>query len=741
MSLKPRVVDFDQTWKNLKETVEGVIQLGIVQRGTWNDRFLDVYALCVAFPDNLGEKLYEETKLFLERHVHNLYKDVCDTDENMLVNYQKTWERFSEGSSYLDQLYRYLNQQYIKKQRLSEADVQYGFALETNEQLMDIGELALDIWRKQMIKPLQQQLLHLTFKEIRRDRNGESTNHHILHSVVNSFVEVEKYKKKQQLKLYQEIFEEKFLEETGQYYKQEAAKLLQEYNCSQYMEKVLARLGEETIRSRKFLHPSSYPTVTNEFQQRMVADHMKFLHSECRDKVREESTEDLARMYELLRPVTNGLGIMVQELELHIKETGLAAISNLKRENIPAQFVESIQAVHKRFLEMIKNTLGNDQVFTKALDKACTAIVNHRHSPQEICRSPELLAKYADTLLKKSSRGLNESDIEDKLTQCIIVFRYIDDKDIFQKFYARMLAKRLIHGLSMSMDLEEGMINRLKQACGYEFTNKLHRMFTDMTVSEDLNTKFTDYCKQKSTDLGINFSIYVLTAGAWPLGQTLLSNFAIPQELEKSVNSFEQFYGGNFNGRKLTWLHHLCSGELKVNCLKKPYIVTMTTYQMTTLLMFNTYTSLQFLELLTNTQMAEKELTKTLQSLVEVKLLKQEPEGQITEKTVFVLNLEYSNKRTKFKISTAMQKETTQEIELTHRSVDDDRKLYLQAAIVRIMKARKALKHNILIQEVISQSRTRFTPTNSMIKKSIEALIDKQYIDRSSNADTYVYQA
>ena len=52
--------------------------------------------------------------------------------------------------------------------------------------------------------------------------------------------------------------------------------------------KVLQRLQEENFRSRKFLHPSSYNKVMHECQTRMVADHMSFLHGECRSMVRNE---------------------------------------------------------------------------------------------------------------------------------------------------------------------------------------------------------------------------------------------------------------------------------------------------------------------------------------------------------------------------------------------------------------------------------------------------------------------
>jgi cullin 2 len=63
--------------------------------------------------------------------------------------------------------------------------------------------------------------------------------------------------------------------------------------------------------------------------------------------------------------------------------------------------------------------------------------------------------------------------------------------------------------------------------------------------------------------------------------------------------------------------------------------------------------------------------------------------------------MDYSNKRTKFRITAALQRESPQETEQTLSSVDEDRKLYLQAAIVRIMKSRKVLRHNALINEVI----------------------------------------
>ena len=70
------------------------------------------------------------------------------------------------------------------------------------------------------------------------DRHGNNVSHNVLHGVINSFVNVEEYKKKYPLQLYEELFEVPFLKETGDFYRQEAAKLKDECTCSEYMEKV-----------------------------------------------------------------------------------------------------------------------------------------------------------------------------------------------------------------------------------------------------------------------------------------------------------------------------------------------------------------------------------------------------------------------------------------------------------------------------------------------------------------------
>ena len=50
----------------------------------------------------------------------------------------------------------------------------------------------------------------------------------------------------------------------------------------------------------------------------------------------------------------------------------------------------------------------------------------------------------------------------------------------------------------------------LQHACGYEYTNKLHRMFTDISISSDLNSSFNDFLSNANVCLGVGFTLFVL---------------------------------------------------------------------------------------------------------------------------------------------------------------------------------------------------------------------------------------
>lgn len=82
--------------------------------------------------------------------------------------------------------------------------------------------LGLDLWKKYMIEPLKADLLRLLLGGIHCDRTGQSLYNEkssTIQGVIQSFVSVEEYKKKNTLELYEAVFEGPFLEATGEYYK------------------------------------------------------------------------------------------------------------------------------------------------------------------------------------------------------------------------------------------------------------------------------------------------------------------------------------------------------------------------------------------------------------------------------------------------------------------------------------------------------------------------------------------
>ena len=87
----------------------------------------------------------------------------------------------------------------------------------------------------------------------------------------------------------------------------------------------------------------------------------------------------------------------------------------------------------------------------------------------------------------------SDAEVDIVLAKTIIVFRFISEKDIFERYYKSHLSKRLLTGRSVSDDAERGMLAKLKVECGIQFTQKMEGMFNDMKVSADATRDYHSY--------------------------------------------------------------------------------------------------------------------------------------------------------------------------------------------------------------------------------------------------------
>lgn len=334
--------------------------------------------------------------------------------------------------------------------------------------------------------------------------------------------------------------------------------------------------------------------------------------------------------------------------------------------------------------------------------------------------------------------------MEAALDKVLILFRLLEAKDTFEAFYKSDLAKRLIMQRFASIDAENLFITKLKAECGSGFTSKMENMFKDIEVSKDVMRSFNE--SRYSSELGdVNLEVKVLTAYCWP--QHVFEEVLLPSNLKQCQEVFGKFYLSNhFRGRCLKWQHALSTIliEAQLEPQKKKEL-HLSLFQGLCVLLFNDADKLSFGQILDKTNLSEKSLRVTLQSLAcgKVRVLKKEPKGrEVEDHDVFSVDFEklISNPLFRIRVNNIHAKETVEENTKTHSGVFKDRQYQIDAAVVRIMKTRKTLSHANLIAQLFTQ--LKFPAKTQDLKKRIESLIDREYMERSkTDPNTYNYVA
>lgn len=123
--------------------------------------------------------------------------------------------------------------------------------------------------------------------------------------------------------------------------------------------------------------------------------------------------------------------------------------------------------------------------------------------------SEQFLSRYLPLTLQKT-----DTEIATVLDKTITVFRYVTEKDVFERYYKGHLAKRLLQSRSVSDDAEREMLGRLKVECGYQFTQKLEGMFNDIKLSAEAMESYQTHLAKTTvsgiTSLCLRGSTYAL---------------------------------------------------------------------------------------------------------------------------------------------------------------------------------------------------------------------------------------
>jgi len=681
----------------------------------------------------LGEDLYHLLNDYLKRHLKKVHEEMVQhADEALLTYYIKEWKRYTQAGMYNNHLFRYLNRHWVKR----EMD-------EGKKDIYDVYTLHLVRWKEDMFGSTQNAVMDAVLRLVEKLRNGETIEHSKIKAVVDSFVSLgidDADSTKTTLDVYRQYFEKPYLDATAKYYEKESQAFLAENPVVDYMKKAEKRLDEEKERVSLFLLGEIALPLMKTCETALIAKHASTLRDEFQILLDNDREEDMARMYKLLFRVPEGLEPLRARFEQHVRQAGLLAVEKVadQGESLdPKAYIDALLEVHTQYAALVQNAFTGESEFVRSLDNACREYVNRN----KVCaknsnRSPELLAKHADNVLKRSTKATEEDDMEKLLNQVMTIFKYIEDKDVFQKFYSRYLAKRLVNGTSASGDAETSMISKLKDASGFEYTNKLQRMFQDMQTSKDLNAAYENW-RSETLDKEdrkdeIDATYQILGTGFWPL-QPPTTTFTPPTAIVKTYERFTTFYNNKHGGRKLSWLWHLCKGEIRANYAKMnkvPYTFQVSTYQMAILLLFNDNERVSYDEIADLTTLAKETLDPSIAIMLKAKVLTASPENTTAPGTTYSLNYGFKNKKLKVNLNIAIKAEQKQEAEDTHKTIEEDRKMLMQSVIVRVMKSRKQMKHPQLVAETIAQIKSRFSPKVSDIKKCIDILIEKEYIER-----------
>ena len=143
----------------------------------------------------------------------------------------------------------------------------------------------------------------------------------------------------------------------------------------------------------------------------LIREHLELMYKASESFFAHDKGEDLQRVYGLIARTPDDLEPLRGKFEEHVKGAGLAAISELVEkggvmtEVDPKTYVDALFEVYRKNSGAIKWYFKSEAGFVARLDKVCRDFFNNNAATSALdAKSPELLARYADALLRRGNK-------------------------------------------------------------------------------------------------------------------------------------------------------------------------------------------------------------------------------------------------------------------------------------------------------------------------------------------------
>merc|ERR1719433_744127 len=712
-----------------------------------------VFQMCIQRePNNFSGAVYDRvqftTQTYYEQYfIPNLRKSRERSEQAFLHEFAKRWKQCHYTVGGMKRMFNYLNRYHVPN----------------SDGLLELAENGYRLFKEHVFDHYNEALRNTLLHFIESERNGNIVKRELIKDCVYIFVglgqELKTNYKGNELGIYQNDFQSHFIRETKKYYELTAEKWLQTKSTPEYLIEVERVQDAEMNRLESYLHSeTSEQPLMHCLRETLLRKHQETLLDQDSGLIRmldEQASSDLERLYRLYKDVKEGITPIAQTFKVYICSLGYKYIDEAKQaeqENSKDQagkmdLIAKIIKLHERFHGHVTKDFDNNQEMSRALKDAFEEFINKTNYVVRY------LAKYAHSFMVRGgpAEGLSDNEKEEQMQHIRMIYGYTRDKDVFEREYQLYLSHRLLNSTSASDAMEQKMIGLLKAECGYHWAQKLEDMFKDMQTSKEVMKEF-----QRSNRGAFDFDITVNICeyGKWPetVDQKKLSAITPPGELEKLYMKLKNFYENKHAGRKFFIRWDKGSGEALVTFNRKAKVEKIllfkSTYQIMVMLMFNSKNSTgkpiwKYSEIQAKLGIPDEELKNALLPLIHPKLqvLEKKPGGkQIEPGHMFRLNGKFQNptKRVPIPVFKLVKKATEPKVP---QEIAQQRRHQMDAAIVRIMKARRTFTVVELLGEVIQQLQARFQPDPKAIKKRIEVLISQDYLERDEDSrNTLIYK-